>query len=282
MGRWLIIVGAAALCLWAAQPAVAQYENDFEGLAASGGGTVLTGQDGYYIPPGTTSVDFYVYTYAGNALGLPANPVGGDNFVGGTGPGDGTTYARAQRDVQFGVGFGVWRIQYDFCATYLGVPPSANNIGSFSIRYDDANTHEIHLFSWVDANNPVDFNAFYMHYDAGGTQVAQPGTSPGAAWENLPLNHWFRSWTTVDLDTNLIVEVGIIDLMTMQESVYLPTNWYLVGGSGGAIGPPQNFRFFAGGSVAGNATAFDNMSITEVLPTPVEQSTWGRIKDTYR
>jgi hypothetical protein len=321
MRKWLVPVLAAAMFVLIAGVAAAQYQNDFESLSASPAGVILTGQDAFYIPTGTTSVDFYAYTYAGNALGVPQNPQGGNQFVGGQGPGDGTTYARAQRDVNFGVGYGVWTITYDFCAGTLQPAPSSNNLGSFSIRYDDLNVHEIHLLSWVDPNNPTTYNAFYLKYDASGIQDAQPGTSPGPSWANLPVNHWFRAWTTLDLDQNLITQVGIIDLETMQQNVFNPTGWYLVGGAAGAPGPPLNFRFFAGGgSTPGNFTAWDNMSIAEagtvtgacclsdgtciittsdqcqgqfmgegVLcepnpcpPVPVEATSWGTIKNSYR
>jgi len=310
----------ALLILLIAGVAAAQYNNDFDGLSADPAGVVLTGQDFFYVPAGTTSVDFLVYTYAGNILGLPPNPNGGVNFVAGNGPG-GTTFARAQRDVAFGDGTGMWKMEYDICATYLGTGVSANNLGSLSIRYNDANVHNIHLFSWVDYNLPTNYNAYYLAYDATGVQMAQPGTAPGPAWSGLELNHWYRCWTTLDLDANTIVEVGIIDLSTMVQSVVNPVDWYLVGGSAGAIGPPQNFRFFGGGSVAGNVMAFDNMSIAPPPPvgaccfptglcqiltqemclaqggqfyvgvpcepdpchgTPVERTTWGKIKNSYR
>lgn len=312
------LVLATFLVLLSAPLAFAQYAQDFEALTAAPDGVILTGQDFFYLPAG--SVDFLVYTYAGNVLGVPQNTEGGENFAAGLGPG-GSTFARAQRDVEFGVGVGIWRMQYDVAAVFVGDPPSANNIGSFSIRYDDTNVHNIHLFSWVDPNVPTAWNAFYLAYDVAGVQFAQPGVSPGAAWENLALNHWYRFWTTIDLDMNTIVEVGVTDLENGITSTFNPTDWYLVGGGGGAVGPPQNFRLFGGGSVFGNATAWDNLSITEAggaegaccLPdgncrvttetdclaaggifmpgidcdpdpcgTPVEITTWGRVKDTFR
>ena len=73
----LCIVGRVlAVCavMFFAHVAGAQYGSDFEALNGSAGGTVLTGQDMYYIPGGTNSIDFNVYTYSGNALGLPVNP----------------------------------------------------------------------------------------------------------------------------------------------------------------------------------------------------------------
>lgn len=320
MKKWLLPVLSAALVLMTAGLAGAQYQSNFEALNASASGVVLTGQDGFYLPAG--SVDFYAYTYTGNALGVPQNPLGGNQFVGGQGPGDGLTYARTQRDVSFGVGIGVWTIEYDFCAGTLAPAPSSNNLGSFSIRYNDTTVHEIHLLSWVDPNVPTAYNAWYLKYDASGIQDPQPGTSPGAAWSNLPPNHWFRSWTTIDLDQNKIVEVGIIDLTTMDETVVAPIDWYMVGGAAGAAGAPANFRFFGGGgSTPGNFTAWDNMSVAEGTPgltgaccltdgtcvmttqvdctgqymgdgiscdsnpcppVPVQPTTWGSIKNEYK
>lgn len=261
----------AAVCLLAAPVASAGYISGFEGLNASPAGTILTGQDGYYLPSGVDSVDFLAFTYAGNALGFPQNPNGGSQFVGGTGPAN-AVYARAQRDVQYGDGTGVWTIGYDFAASYLGSGVSGQNVGSVSTQlYPDEATF-IHLFSWVDPNNPVSFNAFYMAFDAGGTAHAQPGNSPGPEWENLDINHWYRSWTAFDLDSNMILEVGLIDLTTGIESTYTPADWYLAGGQAGGFGPPTGFRFFAGGSVAGNTMGFDNIGI---VPGPAALALLG-------
>ena len=69
----------------------------------------------------------------------------------------------------------------------------------------------------------------------------------------------------------------------MEESVYYPSGWYLEGGAGGGVGPPINFRFFAGGgNVAGNTAAFDNISIVIFEPTPMAETTWGQIKAQYK
>ncbi len=270
------ILAAALLVLPMAR---AEYITGFEELMGSPGGEILTGQDGYYLPTG--SVDYLVYTYEGNALGLPDNPTGEDQFIGGTGPGGGV-YARAQRDVSFDV-CPTWVIAWDFAATYLGVAPSAQNVGSFSIRNDGlAINHYIHLMTWVDPNNPTLFNAFYMAYDAAGVQFPQPGQSPGFMWMELPINHWFRAWTKIDLVANLITECGITDLSTGVTEVQYPINWYLVGGAAGAGGPITAIRFFGGGGVAGNATAFDNVDVHPEPASPVESATWGQIKSLYR
>ena len=280
---WTCVVHVAtAVCaLFLAAPlALAEYEQDFDGLNGSPDGVPLTGQDGYYTPAGTESVDFLVYAYEDNVIGIPQNPEGGSQFIAGTGPGDGV-YARAQRDMVFDEGT-LWKLQYDFCATFLGTGESAQNLGSFSVRSSETDNDYIHLMSWVDPLDPSTFNAFYMAYDFGGSQFAQPGESPGPGWEGLEVNHWYRAWTIVDLETNLILEVGIVDLEFMTEATYEPADWYLEGGGGGGVGPPIAFRFFAGGSVPGNTAAFDNAVIVLEAPVPVVEVTWGGLKAKFK
>jgi hypothetical protein len=238
--------------------AAAQYLQDFEALNGSPAGVVLTGQDGYYLPTGST--DFKCYTYAGNALGVVQNPDGGAQFIGGTGPGDGVTYARAERGVTFGPGR--WELWYDFCGIYTGAPPGSNNLGSFSMRQASVNTVHINLLTWVDPANPTAINSTYIAYDQNGIQFPIPGTPPGPEWANLPPNHWYRARTVVDLDQNTIIEVGIRDLSGGNEAVYNPTGWYLIGGAAGGL-PPDGIRFFGGGGTPGNTTCWDNTIIRE-------------------
>jgi hypothetical protein len=259
-----VVIGGALL---GAQQAAALYTSDFDGLTGSPAGTVLTGQDGYYIPADTDSVDYEVYTYLGNDLGFSVNPQGGSQFVAGVGPGDGTFYARAQRDVTWGEG--VWEISYDVAVISLQEPPTAQNIGSFSIQ-PSATGVLLHLFTWVDPATADSWNAYYMYYDAGGTQIAVPGEAPGPEWSNLELNHWYRFITVVDFDTNLTVEVTIIDLATGDSATVEPTDWYLQGGMGG---PPEfnAFRFFAGGGTgSSNGVAWDNIDIRRQCPADLD------------
>ncbi len=125
----------------------AQYASDFEALNASPAGEVLTGQDGYYIPPGTSSVDYLAYTYAGNALGIPQNPCGGEQFVAGIGPAGGV-FARAQRDINWGMGTTTWTHTYDVLVIQTEGNPGTNNIGSYSLQAFPGTAGYIHLFSW--------------------------------------------------------------------------------------------------------------------------------------
>lgn len=289
------------------------YQQNFDGLNGSPSGVPLTGQDGYYLPD-ATSVDFMVYTYAGNTLGIVQNVDGGTKFIGGTGPGGGM-YARAQRNLTFP--FGVWDIWYDIAAIYTGAPPSSNNLGSFSLR-QSTNTVHINLFTWLDPNNPTTIQSTYVYYDANNVQSPIPGTPPGPEWANMQPNHWYRCRTRVDLNQNLIVQVGIRDLSGGTEAVYNPTGWYLYGGAF-PTNLPDAFRFFGGGGNPGNTTAWDNCLIEETIvepvgaccingectvttqadcggdwlgegtvcepnpcpPTPVRESTWGAIKNQY-
>jgi len=311
---WSLI---ACIALLFAPAANAQYSQDFEGLSAAPSGVALTGQDGFYIPGETTSVDFLVYTYVGNTLGIVQNPEGGGQFAAGTGPGDGTTYARAQRDVTFGSG--VWVLWYDFCGIFAGTPPGTNNLGSFSMR-QALNTVHINLFTWVDPNNPTAINSTYVPYDQTGAQFPIPGTPPGPEWSNLNPNHWYRCRTVIDLDLNMITEVGIRDLSGGTEAVYVPTDWYLYGGAGGSGFAPDAIRFFGGGGGPGNTTAWDNAIVEQPVdhqgaccladgtcmisapgdcqgqyqgdgtvcvpspcpPTPTKITTWSLIKNQYR
>ncbi|MFG0331635.1 MAG: hypothetical protein ACF8PN_17245 [Phycisphaerales bacterium] len=254
LGR-LCGVSAVGVALATALSAGAQYSSDFESVTGSAAGTVLTGQDGYYIPAGTNSVDFNVYTYAGNSLGVSANPTGGAQFVAGVGPGS-PTFARAQRDMTWGTG--VWRVSYDAAALYLGNPPSANNLGSFSVQPYPGSQSYIHLFSWVDATAATNWQAFYLAYTSTGSAHGQPGESPGAQWTNLELNKWYRFDTWLDFDQNQIVKVSITDLDTGDCATHNPSDWYLEGGSAGGSPTPTGFRFFGGGGVPDNVTAWDN------------------------
>jgi hypothetical protein len=255
----------AGLALLACGSAGADYTADFEAPTFNGsaGGVLMTGQDGWYQPvdPGD---DYNVYTYAGNVLGVNANPQGSSQFVAGYGPAD-AIYARAQHDVDWTL-HGQWLVEYDVAALYDGQPPGADNLGSFSVQPSAGTVGSyIHLFSWVDPTVATNWKAFVMHYDAAGVQVPQPGTSPGPEWDNLELNHWYRFETLLDFDVNQIIEVGITDLTTGDSAHVEVTDWFLSGGEG--AGPPTvtAFRFFAGGGVPGNIVAWDNLT---VVPEP--------------
>ncbi len=262
--------------LLACLPAGAQHESGYEAprYVGSPAGTVITGQDGFYIPvPG--SQDGLVYTYAGNALGLPQNPTGLEQFVGVTG-GDTALpvpFARAQRDVTYGAGTGVWTVCFDVAATYLGVLPSANNIGSFSTQLFAAPRPSQQTFvclaQWTDPATAAGWNATYLWFTAANVQE---NVAPNPGFQNLLPDHWYRWCTVFDLDTNQILQVSITDLTTGVTAEHVPVDRYMFGGTtGSATGPPTGFRYFGGttaAGAAGNTLAFDNLAIHPGVTCP--------------
>ena len=260
-------VGRAICCgvvLLAWQTASAQFESGFEAPTYVGDadGEILNGQDFFYQPvPGSDS--FLVYTYAANALGLPQNPRGGEQFVGGTGPGGGV-FARSQRDMTYGDGTGTWTSTFDIAITYTGVPgDNVQNIGSFSTQVFPEDATFIALSRWTAEGDATSWNADYVWFDAAGTQLIEE--VPDLGFQGLASEHWYRWSTTFNFDTNEILEVSITDLTTNVTATHNPVGRFLLGGAAGAP-TPDGFRFFAGSlDVQGNTMAFDNLSI---VPAP--------------
>lgn len=262
MSRRLALLTAACTgsALALAGTALGQYSTGFEvsdGITASPGGTVLTGQDGYYVPSG---IDYWAMTYAGNAFGIAANPQGGDQFAVGQGQAS-PNFSRGQRDITWPATNAIF--QYDVACLYTGQPPASNNLGSFSIQPYPGSASGIHLFSFADINNPTGWQAGYLCYHADGTAWAAPGAIPGPEWTNLTLNHWYRFETKVDFATNQLTEASITDLTTNVTTTATLTDVYLEGGSAGGPPHPTGFRMFSGGTLAGNIVCFDNMEISD-------------------
>ncbi|MFQ5414167.1 MAG: hypothetical protein ACE5E6_06880 [Phycisphaerae bacterium] len=263
---WWSVAACGVTVALAAAPADAQFSTGFEAptYAGSAAGIELNGQDGFFNPVPDASISALVYTYAGNALGLPNNPAGGgEQFVGATGPGGGM-FARSQREIPYGDGTGVWTASFDIAATFTGALPSAQNVGSFSSQLFPDEATFIALARWADPAAASAWNADYVWFDAGGAQLIESVADP--AFQNLQTDHWYRWSTTFNLDTNQILQVSITDLTTGDTATNNPVDRYLVGGAAGAP-PPTGFRFFAGSAnVPGNTLAFDNLDVTgEVL-----------------
>lgn len=258
MTRTVAVLTAAGLFASAAH---AQYTSGFETMTANPQGVSITGQDGYYLPAVAGSTDFEVYTYAGNAYTFPLNPTGGTRFIAGTGEAGGT-FERAQRDMSFAPGAGLWTISYDILAAYTGTLPSAQNIGSVSLQPFPGSQSFIALATWADPATAAAWNADYIYFNAAGGQVQSQVPDPG--FQNLQPRQWYRWSTTFNLSTNEIVQMSITGITVAHSASHNPTGWYMEGGTGGSA-TPTGFRFFAGGGVIGNTLAFDNMS---VIPSP--------------
>jgi hypothetical protein len=234
---------------------------NFNGSAA---GTSIAGQQGWYTPPVAGSVDGRVHTYGGNVHGIVQNPVGGNQFAV-TQPASTSSFARAQYDYPFGSS--QYTVSYDIAGVFEGATPSALNLSSFSLNHPTLASGAFRGFiainNFVDLNNPsaglkIEFNVF----NAGGTTT--PNLSPGAAWQNLAYNNWYRQYVTFDLATNLVNSITLVNLHTGASSTVNPQGWYMDGGAGSTLPLPASIRLFGGGNT-GNVTGWDNIHI---VPAP--------------
>jgi hypothetical protein len=249
-------LGLAAL-LGLCGTASAQYSQDFEGLSGSSTGVSVVGQDGWTSSPTQPSSAHNVFTYAGNSLGLAANPTGGNQFLGGRCP-DGTTFARAQHDLNWSAG-DQWVISYDLCPNYDGALPAALNLASASDQRNDlaATRQFIALKNFLNVSDPVGggWKSEYNVFDSGGLALNNQ-----IAFTNLTTNHWYRESIHVDFSTNQITLVQMTDLTTNVTTDFVPPGWFLTGGANPINPLPDAFRFFVGGS-AGNIMGWDNLAI---------------------
>ncbi len=260
-----------------AAAAQAQYSSNFETpYAGSAAGTALTGSP-VAVPPGSPSLGQFgwynpsssgtgqnVYTYTGNALGLVANPTGGDQFIGGTSAG-GSAFPRGQVNTTFSAG--LWTISYDFAANWLGEGSSAANLSSFSLQHDTISAGSFRQFialnNFMNVSNPaLGWKAEYNVFNAAGGST--PNQSPGAAWTNLTNNNWYRQSTTFNLTTNEITSLTIENLMGGGINSVNLEGWFMTGGSASTLALPSGVRFFVGGA-AGNTMGWDNL---DIIPAP--------------
>jgi hypothetical protein len=269
-------VGIAAMCA----VSFAQFSDNFESETGSAGGTLLTngfgggGQNGWYNPV-SGSVDSSVYTYSGNALGFSTNPLGGNQFVGMavTAP---QTPNRAQHAANFSAG-GVWTMTYDFNGNFNGTPPAADNLGSVSLQPSATNNIFQTIYQWGTGITNAD------HFDANiGAATAAGGalafSSPGAAFQSLSLNHWYRQSVQWDFASNQILSVSIQDLTAGGSNTVIDVSgngWFLTGGQNNVLGQAMatDVRLFASGS-AGDLMGYDNFSVAPV-PEPASIAVLG-------
>jgi len=260
------------------------YGTDFEPplYAGTAAGTVVTGQDGWYLPPVAGSQDGNVFTYTGNALGIALNPLGGMQFEGGLG--NATGPARAQRPVDFSTG-GIWRAEWD-CTGRWNNPtgPAVDNIGSWSMQPSTAANPPLsryfqQLMSWGSTptqysgplspptNQTATFQLFHIHW--GIHTAAAPNTItfqvPGPEWLDLPVNNWFHISVTWDFDVAQIHRVSIRNITTNGTTTATNVTsfgWYLQGGPNSTLPLPTDVRLFAGGN--GDVSAWDNLSMVRL------------------
>src|SRR5262249_46638068 len=114
-----LCLAVLVLCLVAAAPAAAQLQTSFEPPDYQGSphGLVVTGQQDWYLPNVPGSTDQFVFTYDGNALGLPTNNTGELQFLGAQVTS--ADLARAQHDFPWGAA-DAWTASYDLAAGFNG------------------------------------------------------------------------------------------------------------------------------------------------------------------
>lgn len=253
-----------------ATTASAQLVSNFEAptYAGSAGGTALTngfglgGQDGWYNPV-SGSTDGVVFTYSGNAWGFVNNPTGNDQFAAVRNAGA-TGFGRAQHAVNFANGTYTASFDMNF-DRFGGVLPAINNLGSFSLQPSTTAAFWQTLYTWDDLATGNAYDANYVFFNAAGVQ--QANTLPGAEWDALRLNTWYRQSTTWSFATNQILSVSIDNLHDAAGPTVVDVSglgWYLAGGSTPGARPlPTDVRFFAGGGANNvHIFGFDNIEIT--------------------
>jgi hypothetical protein len=248
---------ATLICFALATAAQASFVTGFEaseGYSGSASGISIAGQQGWYIPSISGTVPAKVFTYAGNPYGIPNNPYGGAQFLNGLSEG-GSAFARAQKDYDWSSETTV-TVSFDMCVRYTVVTPATDNIGSWSLQDTATATYMQSLYTWVDYTNPAAFRAGYFTNEV----PAAPGIFPGPEWQNLFVDHWYRHTVTLDFTTWLIMECSIQDLTTGgPKTTVNPEGWHFIRYTTPIM--PTAFRFFTGGSTAGNLTAWDNLAI---------------------
>ena len=256
------------------------YSANFEAPTYSGSaaGTVITGQDGWYLPA-VGGDNHNVNTYAGNTLGFVANPTGGAQFDAGLSV---TNVGRAQHDVAGFAAGGVWTAEVDVNCVWTGAAGAAlDNIGSFSLQDSTTTRYFQMLMNWGTTttiitppgttltNYAPTADKFHMPWGHFTTAVPSGAaaitfTLPSTAWMDLPVNHWYR--VKVKWDFNAanprILSVSIRDITagTPEHTDDVSgLGWYLQGAQGSTFPLPTAVRLFSGG--IGNASAWDNLTV---------------------
>lgn len=235
--------------------------NSSEGYTGSAAGTILIGQNSWYQPV-TGSTDLGVFTYTGNALGLVANPTGGNQFAGIECPG--VALGRGAQPITYDLN-SRHTIEFDFACKYNGVEGSATqNVASVSLEANATSRSFILLHTWNNPLTPTTYDIEMVAHDAAGTQIQTVDVIP-----NLQTNRWYREYLTWSYVTNKVEEIKVVDILTGVTIAAHPVDMYLRDGAIPTLPAPVGVRLFVGGAVAGNAVGYDNLGIGK----PVEVST---------
>jgi hypothetical protein len=282
------VFGATVACV--ALSAFAFAQSLFDGFEAYNPNSPINGQGAWFNPGG--SLDWFVYNYGSNPLGIAPNPNGQNQMI--AARKEGTLFPRTQRDFNWSARE-TWLISYD---VYVGFDPTVgdgynyNNIGSFSLQPGSAQ-YFIDLFQWVtpttdlQLGNPND--GWRATWGVGRLDDPDPNAPPFTrVWvvsyqppnpfHGLQINKWYRRFVAFTFNgtdfrgepASFLVKVGIRDLDTGQTNVAIVQprqdfqTWYLIR-PGGSSALPTALRYFVGGGTGadnGNILAVDNLQIT--------------------
>src|SRR5262249_57022316 len=126
------------------------------------------GQDNWYNPVSGTT-DFTVHSYAGNSLGFPVNPNGGQQFIGVTGQASPSNIGRAQHSANFSSG-GTWTADWDVIGGFRGpAAPAVDNLGSWSLQPSATADYFQQIMQWgANTGAPTQYNINYRVWGAAG------------------------------------------------------------------------------------------------------------------
>jgi hypothetical protein len=234
-----------------AAPLAAQYHADFESFTASASGTIITGQDGFYIPA-AGGYDGMVYTYAGNTIGIPTNPNGGSQFYSGLSAAISPYYVRAQRNITFPPRY--VHIESDILVNYIGTGTPAQYPCSLSLQDSSTALSSNIICAWQSTTPPYTWQL----YVTSGTTTAALGI---AGFQNLDANVWHHWGVTIDLTSEVYVDFTLTNGATNVTSYYAPNPPMPLGNAGRSYPLPTGFRLFTGGSTGNNRSAVDNLII---------------------
>jgi hypothetical protein len=145
------VFGTTVACV--ALSAFAFAQSLFDGFEAYNPNSPINGQGAWFNPGG--SLDWFVYGYGSNPLGIAPNPNGQNQMI--AARKEGTLFPRTQRDFNWSARE-TWLISYD---VYVGFDPTVgdgynyDNIGSFSLQPSVSAQYFIDLFQWVTPTTEV-------------------------------------------------------------------------------------------------------------------------------
>ena len=261
------IVAGVAVSVLAVSSGLADTIN-FEAPAYTGSadGVAIEGQQTWIASPYASSS---VYTYTGNALGLPANPAGGAQFLGaqsGSGSSASTVLHRGNTTINVASPTS-YDIAYDFCVS--GASTAGNWIAESLVGSSKTTLGYSQWFDWDVGGQSVTLS--YRFYDQAGNIPADHQS----VMKGIPVDQWLHLVTAVDFASGKAGITGItLTNLTTSATQTVATGGWLFPDQTRAL--PKTMSLYVGGqsSTTGNIVGFDNLSVT-ATPEPASLALLG-------